>query len=84
MFSVETMWYEAPFAVHKFWPHLHVSTPTMATTIIEHCPEALGVLPAGLVADQTVWRDIVCAAQLDRSAFDQRSNITFNFGHVCA
>lgn len=82
-FSVETIWHEAPFAVHKFWPHLHVSTPALATQIIEHCPEALGILPADLVTNQTVWRDIVCSAQVDRGAFDQATNITFDFDRVC-
>lgn len=65
-FSIETIWHEAPFAVHQFWPHLHVNTPAMATTLLENCPEALGILPADLFANQTVWRDIVCAANLDR------------------
>ena len=68
-FSIETIWHEAPFAVHQFWPHLHVNTPSMATMLIENCPEALGILPADLVANQTVWRDIVCAAKINRHAF---------------
>lgn len=82
-FSVETIWFDAPFAVHKFWPHLHVSTPAMATRIVENCPEVLGILPADVAANDT-WRGIVCAAKINRGAFTNGSNIDFELDQMCA
>ena len=83
-FPVETMWVEASFTVHKFWPHLHVNTQAMVTSIIENCPEVLGKLPPDLVERQKVWRDIVCTARVNRFAFEGANNTTLNFNDLCA
>jgi hypothetical protein len=44
-FSVETMMHESPFALHKFWPHLHANSLDTAAAMLGNCPEGLDIMP---------------------------------------
>ena len=83
-FAVETIWYEAPFAVHQFWPHLHANSRSLATKMIEHCPEALSILPQDLIMNHAAWRDIVCAARPDQGVLGVQPVQMFYLDQLCA
>ena len=60
-FCTETIMYEAPFAVHKFWPHLHAKSMLRgALSMLQNCPEALGIIPQETLQDDERWRRMVC------------------------
>lgn len=81
-FSSESIFSERPFGVHKYWISLPPGAPEMIK-LLENCPENLGMFPSEYLAYPS-WRGMVCALNVTRKAFDQRTNITFDFETSCS
>jgi len=81
-FSAE-MWFseESPFGTHQFWSCLPPEAPQMKS-MIESCPEALGILPADLLSDER-WTNMACALNVSRKSFNPAVDITFDFRQIC-
>ena len=81
IFSVESIFAEKPFGVHKFWPWLAPDAPEMKP-LIESCPEILGILPPEKLSEP-LWKDLVCSLNISRDKFDVATTISFDFREVC-
>ena len=70
-FAVGAVYEVAPFGVHQFWTKMGPSVEgegqdeRALEQLFESCPEALAILPPGVVRASPVWREAACGFEAD-------------------
>lgn len=79
-FSVESLYYKAPFGVHQYWTALSPKSPFFPE-MFANCPEMLEILPDKLIKKSQDWRNLACSLNISNSNIERASG--FNYSKYC-
>ena len=84
-FAVETIFYDKPFGIHKFWePGFYGVSPHTPgiNQMFNRCPEVWAILPPFFRQNEE-WKAVLCSIDVSSLHFDITRNTTIDLTEMC-